>query len=410
MTPRPPLAVTSASLGRRAAAYAIDVAVASGVGLTSAGVTLGIAFGLGAAGAPGTLTLAFVLAATAGWATLLVWTLVYTAMQGGGGSVGQRALDLRVLDATAPVSIGFWRALWRNVVWALSCAIVVGWFTPLFDASPRRRGWHDRAAGALVLVEQRVTDAASRAARPARVPAPAPGTFAAPPAPVAPSRPAIEPQPWFLDRPAPALAPAPAPAPALTLPAPARAPIVPVTAPVTPAPAAVSPAAAGAVAASPAAAVAVAEASASPVEALPHAPATRPFALTGLDVTRTTVPLPPPAQRAALFDDAPVLAVLTWDDGTRMAVYGRTRYGRNPAVEPGIVSVPVRDETLSLSKTHFEIGGGAQGAWVVDRHSTNGTVLVRDGVRHPLVAGVATALRRGDTLELGDRSLSVGGA
>ena len=48
-------------------------------------------------------------------------------------------------------------------------------------------------------------------------------------------------------------------------------------------------------------------------------------------------PCPPPAQRAALYPDAPVLAVLTWDDGTRMAVYGHTVYGRNPAAEDGAV-------------------------------------------------------------------------
>ena len=108
-----------------------------------------------------------------------------------------------------------------------------------------------------------------------------------------------------------------------------------------------------------------------------------------------------------MFDD-PVLAVLTWDDGVRMAVYGRTRYGRNPAVEPGIVSVPVRDETLSLSKTHFEIGGVASGPWVADHHSTNGTVLVRDGERQPLVPGLRIGLRDGDRLELGDRIASVG--
>lgn len=123
-----------------------------------------------------------------------------------------------------------------------------------------------------------------------------------------------------------------------------------------------------------------------------------------VDVTSTL----PPAQRAALFAEAPMLAVLTWDDGSRMAVYGRTRYGRNPAVESGVASVPVRDETLSLSKTHFEIGGDATGTWVADRHSTNGTVLVRDGGRHPLVAGLPTALRPGDRLELGDRSADVG--
>ena len=118
--------------------------------------------------------------------------------------------------------------------------------------------------------------------------------------------------------------------------------------------------------------------------------------------------MPPPAQRAALYDEAPVIAVLMWDDGVRMAVYGRTLYGRNPAGEPGVVAIAVRDETLSMSKTHFEIGGDPSGAWIVDRHSTNGTTLVRDGGRIPLFAGVRTTLRSGDVLELGDRRATVG--
>jgi len=128
------------------------------------------------------------------------------------------------------------------------------------------------------------------------------------------------------------------------------------------------------------------------------------------EVEATRMAVAPPAQRAALYPEAPVIAVLTWDDGTRMAVYGRTLYGRNPAGEEGAVAIPVRDETLSLSKTHFEVGGDPAAAWIVDRHSTNGTILVRDGARIPLVAGVRTNLRVGDRLEFGDRAVTVGAA
>ena len=127
----------------------------------------------------------------------------------------------------------------------------------------------------------------------------------------------------------------------------------------------------------------------------------------GDDLAATHASAPRPAERAALYDDSPVIAVLTWDDGVRMAVYGRTLYGRNPSSEPGVVPIAVRDETLSMSKTHFEIGGDATAAWIVDRHSTNGTTLVRDGARIPLFAGVPTTLRAGDVLELGDRRAAV---
>ncbi|MBW9094888.1 FHA domain-containing protein, partial [Microbacterium jejuense] len=146
------------------------------------------------------------------------------------------------------------------------------------------------------------------------------------------------------------------------------------------------------------------------VPAATAAPAVVPAANPADDLEATRMAVAPPAQRAALYPDAPVIAVLTWDDGTRMAVYGRTLYGRNPAGEAGAVAIAVRDETLSLSKTHFEIGGDPAAAWIVDRHSTNGTILVRDGARIPLVAGVRTHLRAGDRLEFGDRAVTVGAA
>ncbi|MDE0545147.1 FHA domain-containing protein [Microbacterium sp. C7(2022)] len=106
---------------------------------------------------------------------------------------------------------------------------------------------------------------------------------------------------------------------------------------------------------------------------------------------------------------APVLA-LTWDDGTRTAVYDRMLCGRNPAWEDGAVVVTLRDETLSLSRTHCEIGRDAGGTWITDRHSSNGTVRVRGGERMPLIAGLAYSLHVGDRIELGDRSAVVGGA
>lgn len=103
------------------------------------------------------------------------------------------------------------------------------------------------------------------------------------------------------------------------------------------------------------------------------------------------------------------LAVLTWDTGEQVAVYGRTVFGRDPFGGP-CAAVVVRDETLSLSKTHFEVGGDPAGVWLADRWSRNGTVLVRDGVRRMLPPGERVPLRPGDRLELGDRRATVSGA
>lgn len=101
--------------------------------------------------------------------------------------------------------------------------------------------------------------------------------------------------------------------------------------------------------------------------------------------------------------------VFTWDDGTRVTVSRRTVFGRNPAAEEGAVVVPVRDETLSLSKTHFEAAASTSGGWVLDRFSTNGMTLVRDGQRIACPAGQRVPVRLGDALEIGDRIVTIGG-
>ncbi|MCM3778152.1 RDD family protein [Microbacterium hydrocarbonoxydans] len=101
--------------------------------------------------------------------------------------------------------------------------------------------------------------------------------------------------------------------------------------------------------------------------------------------------------------------IFTWDDGTRVPVSRRTIFGRNPAPEDGAVLVPVRDETLSLSKTHFEAASEASGGWVLDRHSTNGMTIVRDGQRFACPAGQRVPVRLGDAIEIGDRIVTVGG-
>lgn len=101
--------------------------------------------------------------------------------------------------------------------------------------------------------------------------------------------------------------------------------------------------------------------------------------------------------------------VFTWDDGTRASVSRRTVFGRNPAPEEGATLVPVRDETLSLSKTHFEAAAETSGGWVMDRHSTNGMTIVREGQRIACPAGQRVPVRLGDAIEIGDRIVTIGG-
>jgi len=101
--------------------------------------------------------------------------------------------------------------------------------------------------------------------------------------------------------------------------------------------------------------------------------------------------------------------VFTWDDGTRVTVSRRTLFGRNPAPEEGAAVVSVRDETLSLSKTHFEAAAEPSGGWIMDRHSTNGTAIVRDGHRIVCAPGEQVRIRLGDAVEIGDRIVTIGG-
>jgi uncharacterized RDD family membrane protein YckC len=430
MTVSPPVAAPAATIGRRVGAFAIDVGIAWAIGALLVGIVAAIIFGVGPAWERDGLA-AMILFSYIGIAlALFAWWLIYSAMQGGRGSIGQRILKLRLHDATAGAPIGFWRAVWRNIVFGLAGSIIVGYFSPLFDQSGRRQGWHDMAARAVV-VDARKTDAATPV--PAEPEAtvnpylpPPTGAASLPPAP--PLQPAAPvPAAGFMPTPGAAAAPISRPAaPASTglidgVPwvtgDPEHAPIVRESPPADPFPHATTPFPA-ATTTEPLQPGAATTTAASAPAAQPAAPLAGPGSAASVissppaddDVDSTRMAVPPPAQRAALYDGAPVIAVLTWDDGTRMAVYGRTLYGRNPANEDGAVAIAVRDETLSLSKTHFEIGGDTRAAWIVDRHSTNGTTLVRDGGRIPLTPGVRTTLRAGDGLEFGDRRVSVGAA
>lgn len=451
-----PSSVAAAPVGRRVGAYAIDAVVA--------GLISGLAMGLGAVfivlgGNPAnavTLATGVLLAYLLTFAVSLAWALVYTAMQAGAGSIGQRLLHVALADAQTGERIGFGRALLRNIVWAASCMIIVGYFTPLFDAGEKRQGWHDKAARTVVvdlaaapvaaapapsvpvparvnpflttLAGQDTTDAflSSVAAPPSAVAAP-PVVLAAPPA--GPANP-------FLAQPAgaaPLAQPAPvAASPGVTFPtvpaespgdlthtdpvadapapsavhAPVRTPVIPV-------------ASSGVISSVPGVSAApLASASRTPAASasIASAPAVAPVATSAFAAATELVAVPAPtgddedldATRAHVASAAPASRrlALVWDDGTRSAIYARTVFGRNPAAD-GATAVAVRDETLSLSKTHFEVDPDADGAWITDRHSTNGTVLLRAGAANPLAPGERVRLQAGDRVEIGDRSLTV---
>lgn len=411
-----PPSVPVAPISRRAIAYVIDACIASAIAIVLVGALL-VAASL--AGAEGMLQV-LVVGGPVVLLLLLIWFFVYTLMQSRGGSIGMRAQGLRLVAERDQRPLGFGRALLRNIIFWLACSIVVGYVTPLFDSSGRFQGWHDKVAGSLMLSARgagtatvvpdagaQATPAASAAARPAG----APVAFAA-----GDPRPAPVQEPRGASTGSIGVAGASGP--------PAAAPAQPTAAPAPrPAPAAAGD---GLIAFVPGI-----TADAPPPRA---APVREPQPESDLDATviglRAGQPVGAAARPAPATAPAPAAApapgepsdledtrisipghrlVFTWDDGTRVSVSRRTIFGRNPAPEDGAVAVPVRDETLSLSKTHFEAAAESAGGWVLDRHSTNGTTLIRDGQRIACPAGQRVPVRLGDAIEIGDRIVTIGG-
>lgn len=338
-----------ATMRHRVLALLIDSAVAGGLVAVAAGVVIGLSVATA-----GAVSVVWLLPVVGGVG--VVWFLVYSALQGGRGSLGMRFMGVRLEHAADDAGLGFGRALGRNLIWVLTGSVLVGYFSPLFDPSRWRRGWHDLASGAVVVDV---------------VPAPRP------PAPVE----VVPAADLRLDPiPTPAAAPLPVAASAVSAPRIASAP-APAAAPLSP-----------------------------PSWAPASVPAHRRIPRTlPVDVISTVPGVPHRDGRPASAESVapPIIAILGWDDGTRHIVYEPTLFGRGPGQQPGRRSTAVRDETLSLSKTHFEIGIDDDGTWVVDRHSLNGVVVVRGGQPQRLVPGRRARIWSGDVLELGDRRLRV---
>jgi hypothetical protein len=118
-------------------------------------------------------------------------------------------------------------------------------------------------------------------------------------------------------------------------------------------------------------------------------------------------------RRAAVVTPAgpPSGWLLSFDTGERVAVDGLVLVGRRPEGRGGetvrrLVALPSQD--MSLSKTHAQVAPADDGALVVmDRGSTNGSVLIRQGVSRPLSGGKPATLLEGDVVRFGDRTMEV---
>ena len=129
----------------------------------------------------------------------------------------------------------------------------------------------------------------------------------------------------------------------------------------------------------------------------------------------TAPPAPPEGERTQPRPPDTAAAAGRWqvafDTGEQFEVRGLTLVGRRPEPRPGepvkrLVTLPSDD--MSLSKTHAQFQVVPDGALVVmDRGSTNGSILIRAGVTKRLVGGKPATLRDGDRVRFGDREMTI---
>jgi len=356
-----------AGLDRRFYAFAIDRLIAWPV------------FGLG-----GLLGYQLFFSAGQSWAGVvlvvgivaLVSLLAAVALGVVGTSPGKAAMGLRVVSAGGGTPIGIGPALLRTLVLGVAAlptfglGVVTLAQTAVTDRGRQRRGWHDHLSHSVVVdvrqVEERVVAATDDAPR------------------------------QVVNLTAMRLAPAPPPA---------QTPIPPrrqQTAPVTGVGTRIDRTAPEAVTGPP-----------PPVALPPGAPPGR--------TPRHLGPAPGPSPS----DDADRTVVrgasrpaatsarwrVTFDTGESFLVEGLGLVGRRPEGRPGEPVrhlVPLPSEDMSVSKTHAQFQVAADGVLiVVDRGSTNGSMLVRSGVACELPQGRPTTLLTGDLVRFGDRTMTV---
>lgn len=118
-------------------------------------------------------------------------------------------------------------------------------------------------------------------------------------------------------------------------------------------------------------------------------------------------PVQPP-QRATGAHPPPRWRV-HFDNGESFVIVGLALVGRRPEPRHGeqvAHLIPLTSADMSVSKTHAQFGPASDGTIVVmDRGSTNGTLLVRQGLSRQLAPGKPASLADGDKVVYGDREM-----
>ena len=325
----------------------------------------------------------------------LSWLVLAVVVGISGNTPGKAMVGLRVVHHGTGTPIGVGRSLLRSVVLALASVptfalglATLAW-TAVEDRGRQRRGWHDHLAHSVV-VDVRPMDAyvdevdegprhVVNLTAMRLIPAP-PVEPPAPPRRVNPEQ---------------SMRRAPVPQPVQPPPVPQQAP------PVQQAPVQQQPPGQHARQQPPAAPPAQPVGPPTPLAPPPSVRATRPPD----DGGRTAVRVVPGAVPAG-----PRWRV-TFDNGESFVVEGLALVGRRPEPRSGEQVhhlVPLSSADMSVSKTHAQFGPASDGVLVVmDRGSTNGSVLIRQGVSRPLTAGKPATLVEGDVVSFGDRQMSV---
>jgi uncharacterized RDD family membrane protein YckC len=333
-----------AGLDRRFYAYAVDRLVAWP--LVAAGVYAAYRLFLAEGDmVPGVLLVVAVLAVVG-----VVFAVVLGTM---GSSPGKAALGLRLVSAGEGRPIGVGPALLRTVIVAAAALPTFGLglaslaWTATMDRGRQRRGWHDHVTGSIVVDVRPVAEVPHEIAEAPR---------------------------QVVNLTAMRLAPAPPPVP----PRREAPPVPPRAVPPGPPPGFAPPGAAPPV---------------RPPSVASEAEADR-------TVVRGSAPRPAPT----------AMWRVTFDDGHTFRVEGLALVGRRPEGRPGEPVrhlVPLTSSDMSVSKTHAQFQVAPDGALVVmDRGSTNGSMLVRSGVARERPAGTPTTLLPGDQVRFGDRSMT----
>jgi uncharacterized RDD family membrane protein YckC len=305
-----------------------------------------------------------------------------------GTSPGTALLGLRVVDDATGGPIGAGRALLRQLILGVATLPTFGLgvatlaWTAVMDPGGRRRGWHDHVArSAVVDVRPIQVETPEVDSRPRHV--------------VNLTAMRLVPTPRAAPIAAPARSARPPAAPPAAAPAapPTAAPVAPVVAQPAPLPTAVP----------------VQEPVAQPVPAVAS-----PGRAPGPPRQQLGYPLVPDAAPRPAAPPAPGPTSrwrVSFDTGESLVVEGLVLVGRRPEPrtgEPVRHLVPLRSSDLSLSKTHAQFQPTPDGTLVVvDRGSTNGSILIREGVARPLTAGRAATLLDGDHVRFGDREMTV---